>query len=190
MTLDDAIKLLPKIEEAATLTSERWSRTYNAELSRSEIGARLEGDKIFPILAILPSCTSADRELAEHAPQLMRAALIIIQEGKRQRLALKQQIADLQQAAPSAPSAPETREPAPKRRMDNAALCAVKSKEQPFQRFLMDRKGLVDASDQERIDVFVRELLQVQSRSELDEDPAALARFRDLLAEFEAWRRV
>lgn len=193
MTLDEAISLLPAIADAATLTSPSWSDTYNAQLARSEIGARIsDGDTVFPILAILPSCNSADRELAVSAPRLIRAAHRIIAEGKSQRLAQKEEIRALKAELAALQAAPQQKESTkkPKSRPDHAALCAIKSQEQAFQLFLMDRKGLVDATDQLRIDSHVRKLLGVESRTELDTDPAALSRFRDLLAEFQAWSRT
>lgn len=68
-----------------------------------------------------------------------------------------------------------------------AANCAMLSKEPAFIKFLAEVKGLTDAADQLRVDTFVRATLKVASRAELNTDPDAAKRWRDLRAEFEAW---
>lgn len=84
--------------------------------------------------------------------------------------------------------APKALEPMPAETSGNfAANCAMLSKETAFIKFLTEAKGLTDAADQLRVDTFVRKQLAVASRAELNTDPDAAQRWRDLRAEFEAW---
>ncbi|MBB1247427.1 hypothetical protein [Rhizobium sp. G21] len=70
---------------------------------------------------------------------------------------------------------------------DLARACAIETQKPAFIRFLRERTGLEDASDQFRVDTHVRFLLKVASRTELNTDPDAAARWRSLRAEFQAW---
>lgn len=73
---------------------------------------------------------------------------------------------------------------------DYAAECSMKCRnDQAFRRYLIERHGLPDASDAERIKVRVRSLLNVQSIGELNTDPAAADRWKTLRSDFETWRR-
>ncbi|MDH6265505.1 hypothetical protein M2360_000895 [Rhizobium sp. SG_E_25_P2] len=73
------------------------------------------------------------------------------------------------------------------RKADLARACAIETQKPAFIRFLRECHDLEDASDQLRIDTRVRSLLKVRSRTELNTDPDAAARWRSLRAEFQAW---
>ncbi|MGV1867177.1 MULTISPECIES: hypothetical protein [unclassified Rhizobium] len=70
-----------------------------------------------------------------------------------------------------------------------AAECAMRCAEPDFLTFLREAKG-IDTTDAERTAVGIRNELQVQSRGELNADPAAAARWQDLRAAFELWSRT
>jgi hypothetical protein len=69
-----------------------------------------------------------------------------------------------------------------------AAECAMLCADQAFRRFLLEMKGAPDVSDNLRVESFVRRLLGVDSRSELNNSAEARNRWFDLRAEFAAWK--
>jgi hypothetical protein len=71
---------------------------------------------------------------------------------------------------------------------DFAAECAMKCGDQLFRRYLIERHALVDATDEIRVATRVRSILAVKSRGELNTDPNAAARWKNLRADFDAWR--
>lgn len=54
----------------------------------------------------------------------------------------------------------------------------------------MEAHQLQDAGDAERIKTRVRSVLAISSMKELNEDPAAAARWQNLRGDFDAWRRT
>jgi len=71
---------------------------------------------------------------------------------------------------------------------DYAAECAMKCNDRLFRRYLVECHNVPDVADAERIKISVRNILRVNSRGELNTDPAAAARWLDFRASFEAWR--
>ncbi len=71
-----------------------------------------------------------------------------------------------------------------------AAECAMRCADQAFRRFLLEKTGATDVSDNMRVESHVRGLLRVDSRSELNNSAEARNRWFDLRAEFEAWMKV
>lgn len=69
-----------------------------------------------------------------------------------------------------------------------AAECGMKCNEKDFLEFLFTCHG-VDISDKERIATRIRTMLRITSRAELDTDDAAASRWRQLVADFEKWRK-
>lgn len=79
------------------------------------------------------------------------------------------------------------KQPKPKR---HAAECAMKCKnDQAFRQFLIERHGLQDATDFERIKTKMHFILRIDSLNDLDTDEAAAGRWRDFRSTFEQWRR-
>ncbi|HTO29617.1 MAG TPA: hypothetical protein VL202_00335 [Pararhizobium sp.] len=70
-----------------------------------------------------------------------------------------------------------------------AAECAMKCNDRAFLDFLFTCHG-VDVADKERIISRVRTMLRIQSRAELDTDEAAASRWRQLVNDFENWRKA
>jgi hypothetical protein len=66
--------------------------------------------------------------------------------------------------------------------------CGIKCNDRRFRRFLVERHNVPDVADNERIAVSVRNILRVKSRSHLNTDPAAAARWLEFRASFEAWK--
>lgn len=72
---------------------------------------------------------------------------------------------------------------------DYAAECAMKCAEPAFQRFLAERHGLPMPTDKDKAGTRVKFVLRVESRKALNENPAAASLWRDMVKNFEAWRR-
>ncbi|NEI60972.1 hypothetical protein [Rhizobium leguminosarum] len=71
-----------------------------------------------------------------------------------------------------------------------ASECAMKCKsDQAFRQYLIECHDLRDATDAERIKTRVRSILDIQSMGHLNTDEAAAARWKNLRADFEQWRR-
>lgn len=69
-----------------------------------------------------------------------------------------------------------------------AANAAILAKEPVFKRFLKERKGLANATD-EATDEKVRQLCGIASRNQLNTDKAKSDEWLKLTHEFEAWKR-
>ncbi|WP_085025267.1 hypothetical protein [Ensifer aridi] len=72
---------------------------------------------------------------------------------------------------------------------DYAAECAMKCAEPAFKVFLEERHGLAKPLTDERVASKVRSILNIRSRAELNDDPAAAARWQELRRAYEAWRK-
>ncbi|MDX0665998.1 hypothetical protein GOD61_24145 [Sinorhizobium medicae] len=72
---------------------------------------------------------------------------------------------------------------------DYAAECAMKCAEPAFKKFLEECHGLARPLTDDRAATKVRSILNIGSRAELNDDPAAAARWQDLRSAFDAWRR-
>ncbi|MEY9829833.1 hypothetical protein ABIA25_001648 [Sinorhizobium fredii] len=72
---------------------------------------------------------------------------------------------------------------------DYAAECAMKCSEPAFKKFLEECHGLERPLTDDRAANKVRFILNIGSRGELNDDPAAAARWQDLRNSFDAWRR-
>jgi hypothetical protein len=90
-------------------------------------------------------------------------------------------LADAFRTIRSLKETPETK------KADFAAECAMKCDDPVFRRYLFECHQ-VDTQDRERIAIRVRSMLAISSRSELNSNPEAAARWKSLRAEFEAWR--
>jgi hypothetical protein len=171
MNLDLARTVLPDAKQLASLASEDWSESYNLKAERAEICIKdnVTGE-IVPIAHILPDCPYDDRMLMIRAPLLVRALLVLLKRAFDEIRKLQKQL------------------PPPK---NFAAECAIKCQNDfAFRRYLMERHDLKDGRDAERIKTRVRSILAISSMRELNEDPAAAARWQSLRSNFDAWRRM
>ncbi len=72
---------------------------------------------------------------------------------------------------------------------DYAAECAMKCAEPGFKVFLEECHGLAKPLTDDRAATKVRSILNIGSRAELNNDPAAAERWQKLRGHFDAWRR-
>lgn len=180
MNLADAKNLLPEIRETLGLASEEWSESYNVAKGRSELCSkdRMTG-RVEPMATILPECGFADQRLILNARTYLAALDALFVEACR---VIRSQ---------EPPEATAERERHRKEKeTDHAQQCGRLCNDRVFRRYLLERHQLTDQSDIERINTRVRHILAVQSRAELNTDPSALARWKNLLADFYAWRKL
>lgn len=79
------------------------------------------------------------------------------------------------------------RMPAPKRDGDFAANAAILCGERPFQRFLEEIGAGGPVRDLRAADTRMKALLDIKSKSQLNEDAAAQAKWIDLRSRYQAW---
>lgn len=171
MNIEQARALYPQIKSLAALASDEWSESYNLSTSKAEICLpnRFTGE-VEPIAHILPDCPYDDRQLMLRAPIYVAALLTLLEEAfKRLR----------------------TLDPPPEKKVRDknpyARACAIATGRLDFRAFLSAVHGL-EATDTERVDTRVRSLLRIQSRTQLDTDEQARARWFSLHREFENWK--
>lgn len=174
MNLAEAKALLPEIRGVIEFASAEWLESYDTATGTSQICAMdaLTGE-VSPLATLSKSIPTDDRELMKKAGLYVRALLLLRDEAVR----------EYRRVAPTPAK--------PKRKFTQANNCALMcSQNGAFKRWLLDCKDLQDAGDAERIKTRVRFLLNVQSLAEIDNDPRAAAAWAEMLAEFNAWKRV
>lgn len=171
MNIDTARKLYPEAKQLAGLASEEWTVSFDQKDGRPEICARdMSTGEIIPIAHLTPDCSYDDRLLMSKAPTLVRALVALCERSFEEIRRLK----------------PKENKP-----KDFAAECAMKCQnDRLFSVYLMEAHQLQDAADAERIKTRVRSVLGISSMKELNEDPAAAARWHNLRGDFDAWRRT
>lgn len=167
MNRQTATPLYIEAKQLAGLVSDEWQDTFNIETQQAELCLRdnLTGE-IFPIAIIKPECSYDDRRLMTRAPQIMRALLFLLRESFNEIERLK-----------------------PKQKANKLAQdCAIYCGRQDFRRFLTECHDMVDATDNERVNTRVRNILNIQSRAELDKDQDAGKRWISLKQAFYRWK--
>ena len=174
MNLAEAKALLPEIRIVLELASQQWTDQYSLENGRGQIcGQDPMTGEVYPIATLEKSIGSDDRQLMRKAPLYVRALLLLRDEAVR---------------AYKEASQPPPEPPAPAKPLSTIAVgkCAA---DRAFVRYLMERHGLEDASNTERVKTKVRSVLAIQSFKELNDDPRAIQAWQDLVRNFKAWLR-
>lgn len=178
MDLDRARILYKEVRDLSPFASEEWSESYDVDAGRAEIciADRLSGT-VTPIAHILSACSHDDRVMMTKAPIYIAALLTLLKESFRR----------LEASTPDTRRAPsqQARDPDEHR---YAKACAILSGKHDFRTYLTVVHGL-EAVDGERVNTRVRTILNIQSRNELDEDPAARQRWFSLVRDYESWNR-
>lgn len=174
MKLDDARNLYPEAKQALAEISGPWERHYNVTTKEAEICQRdnVTGE-IVPIMIINPICSFQDERFIERAPILFQAAMTLLNEAFRK-------IREFQ------PPKVEPKQ-SQNHKGDYAAECTMMCGRADFRRYLSACHGL-DVADDERVKTRVRSILRIKSRGELNDDPQAAARWKNLRANFNAWK--
>lgn len=184
MNRAEARGLFPELRDAARLSSGEWCESYNLEEKRSEICVRAGAEVLEPIAVILEDCGYDDRRLMIKAPRLVRAAVTLLAEAREVIAGLRQEVERLSGQAEG-----ERRAAATGHKADFARECAMKCDDTLFRRFLEESHALKAAATMPEIATRVRSILAIRSRSELNTDRDAAARWVSLRAEFDAWRK-
>lgn len=173
MNLDTAKEKYRDARKLLARASEEWCESYDVERGQNEICSKepMTGE-VEPIALILPECGREDRRLMSHAPTYMRAMDFLLQYAF-------DEIHKLRRRA-------EQRAEKPK---DFAAECSMKCAEPAFKKYLEERHGLDAPLTSDRAATRVRSVLAISSRKELNDNPAAAERWKQLRADFDLWRR-
>lgn len=171
MNIETARALYPEAKQLADLVSEEWTVSYDVSKGRSEVYVRNDqSGEITPIAILLEDCSYDDRRLMEKSPRLLRALVILLERS----------FAEIRRLQP--------KQDKPK---DYAAECAMKCQvDGLFKQYLMAAHQLMDAGDAERIKTRVRSILAITSMAELNTNPDATARWKQLRGDFDTWRRT
>lgn len=169
MNLAEAKAMLKDIRELSGLASDEWQETYDPKTGTPEVSIKdnLTG-RIQPIAHLLPACGIDDQRLMTRSPLYIRALLTLLDHAFKM-------IRELQ--------------PKESSQKNYAAECAMKCAEPAFKKFLEERHGLAKPLTDDRAANKVRFILNIGSRGELNDDPAAAARWQQLRNDFEAWRK-
>ncbi|WP_454287130.1 hypothetical protein [Rhizobium arsenicireducens] len=178
MPLEEAKAIFRRARVTARLCAPEWSRIYDTAARLAQIGARDPLTGATEAIATLSrKCPFDDEDLLFNAPLYLRASIMVAEAAFAEIERLRSELSGRHQA--------ETRERETK---DYAAQCAMLCQRGDFARYLSERHGL-EATDKERVAARVRSVLSITSRAELNTDPAAAARWHQLRADFESWRK-
>ncbi|MEO1989668.1 MAG: hypothetical protein ABGX47_23920 [Martelella sp.] len=132
-------------------------------------------------IAIIPhACPPATRQLMLKHIDIIKDLLDMLEATGRHLIAIRRERDELATRAANR-AAPGAK--------DYAAECAMKCAEPAFQRFLAESHDLKLPTDDVKTTTRIRSLLSIKSRRDLNTDPAAATRWRDLVRAYDAWRR-
>ncbi len=133
------------------------------------------------IICSLPvSCPADNRELLRRHIEIPADLIGMLDAAARRDAERRREIEQLRRALEAKGGRPAK---------DYSAECAMKCAEPAFKRFLIERHNLPNPATDTKAATRVRSILAIQSRRELNTEPAAAARWREMVREFEAWRR-
>ncbi|NWJ24737.1 hypothetical protein [Rhizobium sp. RM] len=173
MNFDEAKSAYREARDLLPLVSDGWERVYNSAESQAEICQRdhMTGE-ISPIVIIRPACPYHDGQLIEKSLTYIRAMVMLIEAAATKIHRLEAQHQPARQ----------------EKKKDHAAECAMLCGKQDFRRYLIQNHALAEASDDERVKTRVRNILNINSRADLNTDPDATARWKKLRGDFYAWK--
>lgn len=161
-------KRLDAIRNRVDHASREWGVTADGEA----LYLTVVGDEV--IATIAAGAPFADSEMVLNAP----ADLIWLLDTYG---ALVRRFRELRDAS--------HQQPAEQKPKDYAAECAMKCTEPAFKKYMQERHGLDRPLTDDRVVTKLRSILNIRSRTELNNDPAAAARWQNLRADFDAWRQ-
>ncbi len=133
------------------------------------------------IICSLPvTCPADNRELIRRHIEIPADLIGMLDAAARRDAERQREIERLRQALEARGG---------KSAKDYAAECAMKCAEPAFMRFLIERHDLPHPATDKTAATRVRSVLAITSRSQLNTDSAAAARWRGIVQEFENWSR-
>lgn len=172
MTRDEELDLLANIRVTAEAMPAEYSLGADANEGLCLLGPAADGDGHETYVRFEDGCPFLHQQAFLHLPRNLRFLLGLLDRASASVRTLRKQL--------------EQYEP---KKKDYAAEAAMKCQSGAFRRFLIECHDLPDAADFERIATRLRTLLRIESRSELNTDPAAQARWKSLKQEFERWMK-
>ena len=170
--------LCEKAFELAPLLS-RVVGFRNSALERMEIFVDGETSSDFgPIAVLTESISYFDRNFFVQGPQMLKAVMDVAKRRKARIAELEAENARLRGEA----------DPGTKQK-SKAQWCAAACNKPLFRQWLADVHQ-VDISDRERVNTRVRSMLDVGSRSQLDEDSDAGKRWIKMWKDFKTWENA
>ena len=169
---------LRRIRDTAALARAAYTTFFNTTTRRTEVFyADDRGADARPIAILQADCDYDDRELLVHSAEWIAFLLSLVDRAASRVRALEAELRRLRGEP----------EPATKQK-SVAKWCSITCSKPAFKRWLHDVHQ-VDTSDQERINARVRSMLSIQSRAELDTDPEAARRWKDMWSRFKTWEQ-
>ena len=169
---DEAVRLLAIRARLAAVSSSQWARAHDGISDMVE--ARAEMGELQRILRFDDAATPAEMDFVAAALDDVRLLLGLVDRAIK---------AHRQSAANQSAGEPEARPP--NFAVETGILCG----DGRFQTFLTLCHGLEKPATNERAAQRLRSLLGVSSRSELNNDQNAAARWRKLRDQYKAWKR-
>jgi hypothetical protein len=149
-----------------------WLRADDADGAFME--ARGQHGELQQVARFHPGATLDEIEFAAAAPGMVRFLLELVDRAiETHRKARREQAAQERPVG-----------------KDYAAEAAMKCQEPAFRVFLAEQHGLTRPLTDERVAQKVRSLCGVTSRRDLNDGGTASARWKDLRAAFDAWKRA
>lgn len=169
MATQQEVDRLDKIRFRHSESSHDWAFQLGGQSEEFMVARLIPRTAQVPVLQLTQECGYQDRDFILHAHSDIGFLLGLLQRAGQAVRDLKKELQKKEQTP------------------NFAAECAMKCDEFAFRQFLSEQKG-IDPADGERVISAVRELLQIKSRSELNTNPEAAARWKSLRAEYDAWR--
>ncbi|WP_176086285.1 hypothetical protein [Martelella sp. HB161492] len=134
------------------------------------------------IICSLPATCPADNsELIRRHIEIPADLIGMLDAAARRDAERRQEIERLKQALEAKGGKPAK---------DYAAECAMKCAEPAFMRFLIEQHDLPHPATEKTAATRVRSILSIGSRSQLNTDPDAAHRWRQMVNQFEIWRKT
>jgi len=170
--MNDAGRLQVIRSQLAAIQPADWSIATDRDGAFVE--ARGPMGELWPVARFHAGASTDEMQFAASAPSTVRFLLGLVDRA-------------IDKLRPAPPLDDRPREEPPK---DYAAEAAMKCAEPAFRVFLETCHGLERPLTEERVAQKVRSILGVTSRSELNRDATAAARWKDLRRAFDAWRKA
>ncbi|NSY10793.1 hypothetical protein G6L14_02030 [Agrobacterium vitis] len=170
-------KLLDEIRRVDALATAEWLRGLDPATRVPILSVREAGSSTVQDIATLrPGISFDDEQMLIKGRAWIRFLLSMLDTAFDHIRAQNMEIRNLERKA------------AGKEPPNYAAECAMASQQNDFRLWLIDQHGMDPSADADRIKTRVRTMLQINSRAELNTNPAAASRWQRMKKDFETWK--
>ena len=181
MTRDQALDLLAEIRITADALPVEFTVGADAKEGLCLFGPAIDGEGEDAVLRLELGATVHIQRALANAPRYFRFLLWLYRLSREELRATQARL--LKYEPPPLP--------AQQREKKSVAQFAGRLCNDPvFKQFLVECHGLPRQSDAKRAAVTLRFKLNIESRADLDKDPAAAARFWKLYEDFKLWKHM